>query len=158
MHKALNCYECFVAFVSDVSGCVSISAFGSLICVPVGIASSAVGNCASTAWIKKHKPIVTNQEKKRGRIVLLVKTKSNSVEVLISKALINSYTMHDEFVSVKNVLREYNEMRNKLKILKLLSLCNTLYKITDLSRASYVKNGVEAVVDNDDILWLMKNL
>ena len=66
--------------------------------------------------------------------------------------------MHDEFVSVKNVLREYNEMRNKLKILKLLSLCNTLYKITDLSRASYVKNGVEAVVDNDDILWLMKNL
>ena len=56
------------------------------------------------------------------------------------------------------MLREYNEMRNKLKILKLLSLCNTLYKITDLSRASYVKNGVEAVVDNDDILWLMKNL
>ena len=90
--------------------------------------------------------------------MLLVKTKSNSVEVLISKALINSYTMHDQFVSVKNVLREYNEMRNKLKILKLLSLCNTLYKITDLSRASYVKNGVEAVVDNDDILWLMKNL
>ena len=92
--------------------------------------------------------------------MLLVKTKSNSVEVLISKALINSYTMHDEFVSVKNVLREYNEMKNNSKILKLLSLslCNTLYKITDLSRASYVKNGVEAVVDNDDILWLMKKL
>ena len=66
MYKALNCYECFIAFVSDVSGCVSISAFGSLICVPVGIASSAVGlrNCASTAWIKKHMSIVMNKEKK----------------------------------------------------------------------------------------------
>ena len=66
MYKALNCYECFIAFFSDVSGCVSISAFGSLICVPVGISSSEVGlrNCASTAWIKKHKSIVMNKEKK----------------------------------------------------------------------------------------------
>ena len=45
----------------------------------------------------------------------------NTIEVLISKALIDSYISHDEFVSVNNVLREYNEIkgRNK-KILKLL--------------------------------------
>ena len=51
----------------------------------------------------------------------------NTIEVLISKALIDSYISHDEFLSVNNVLREYNEIkgRNK-KILKLL--WSILYK------------------------------
>ena len=43
--------------------------------------------------------------------VLLVKTKLNTIEVLVSKALIDSYINHDEFVSINNVLREYNEMK-----------------------------------------------
>ena len=40
---------------STVAGCVSVSAFASLVCVPVGIASSAavIKICAITAGIKK---------------------------------------------------------------------------------------------------------
>ena len=37
------------------------------------------------------------------------------MEVLICKSLIVSYINHNEFVSVNNVLRKYNEMRNKIK-------------------------------------------
>ena len=48
-------------------------------------------------------------------IVLLGKTKSNTIEVLISKSLIDSYISHDGFVSVNNVLREYNEMKEEKK-------------------------------------------
>ena len=33
----------------------------------------------------------------------------------MSKALIDSYISHDEFVSVNNVLREYNEMKEENK-------------------------------------------
>ena len=40
--KALNYFEHFPIFVFAVSGCVSISAFASLVRVPVGITSSAV--------------------------------------------------------------------------------------------------------------------
>ena len=47
--------------------------------------------------------------------MLLVKTNLNTTEVLISKALINSYVNHDEFVSVNNVLREYNKMKEEVK-------------------------------------------
>ena len=43
------------------------------------------------------------------------KDKLNIIEVLISKALINSYISHDKFVTVSNVLREYNEMKNETK-------------------------------------------
>ena len=39
-------------------------------------------------------------------IVLLGKTKSDTIEALISKALIDSYINNDGFGSVNNVLRE----------------------------------------------------
>ena len=38
-------------------------------------------------------------------IVLSEKDKLNTIEVLISKTLIDTYISHDEFVSVNNVLR-----------------------------------------------------
>ena len=83
--------------VSAVTGCVSVSAFASLTAVPVGITSSAGGLkiCAITAGIKTH-----------DKIVLLGKTKSDIIEALISKALIDSYINNDGFGSVNNVWRE----------------------------------------------------
>ena len=47
--------------------------------------------------------------------MLLGKDKLNTIEVLISKTLIDSYISHDEFVSVNDVLREYNEMKKEIK-------------------------------------------
>ena len=46
---------------------------------------------------------------------MLGKDKLNAIEVLISKALIDSYISHDEFVSLNNVLREYYEMKEEIK-------------------------------------------
>ena len=43
--------------------------------------------------------------------MLLEKAKLDSIAVLISKALIDSYIRHDVFVSVNNVLRNYNEIK-----------------------------------------------
>ena len=48
-------------------------------------------------------------------MVLLGQTKLDTVEVLISKALMDSYINYDEFVSVNNVLREYNKMKEEFK-------------------------------------------
>ena len=80
-------------------------AFALLVCVPVGITSSIVG--IITVTIKKYKPIVKKKKNKHDKIVLFGKDKLNTIEVLISKVLINSYIRNNEFVSVKRVLREY---------------------------------------------------
>ena len=45
--------------------------------------------------------------------MLLGKDKLNTIEVLISIALIDSYISHDKFVSVNNVLRESYEMKEE---------------------------------------------
>ena len=58
--KYLNYVEHLLIIASTVTGCVSISAFASLVCVPVGITSSAIGIniFAFIAGIKKYKSII----------------------------------------------------------------------------------------------------
>ena len=50
---------------------------------------------------------------------MLAKSKLNSIEVLLSKALIDSVISHDEFVLINNALKKYNEMKEETKSLKL---------------------------------------
>ena len=57
--------------------------------------------CAITSAIKKYKPIIYKYKKSHDKKVLLAKTKLNSIEVSISKAVIDSYISYDEFVPVK---------------------------------------------------------
>ena len=45
----------------------------------------------------------------------LGKDKLNTVDVLISKALIDSYIGHNKFVLVNNLLRKYNEKKEEIK-------------------------------------------
>ena len=49
---------------------------------------------------------------------MLTKSKSNRIEVLISKSLIDSNISHDEFVLINNVLKEYEGMKEEIKNLK----------------------------------------
>ena len=52
---------------------------------------------------------------------MLAKFKLNCLEVLISKALIDSNNSHDEFVWIKNVLKEFDNMKEEIKKFKDLS-------------------------------------
>ena len=96
----LNYIEHFLIVASSITECISISVFASLIGIPIGITSSAkeLKICAITAGIKKYKSIIKKKKKKHDKIVLLAKSKWNTMKVLISKALINSVISHDEFV------------------------------------------------------------
>ena len=104
----LNYIEHFLILVSTITGCISISASASLIGGPIEITSSAIRLkiCAIAAGIKKYKLIMKKKKKKHDKIVLLVKTKLISIEVLISKALIDSVISHDEFALINNVRKK----------------------------------------------------
>ena len=47
--------------------------------------------------------IIKKNKKKHDKTLFLAKSKLNSVELLISKALIKSNINHDEFVSINDV-------------------------------------------------------
>ena len=67
----LNYIEHFLILASTITGCISISAFASLIGILIGITSSAIGLkiCAITAGIKKYKSIIKKKKKKHDKIV-----------------------------------------------------------------------------------------
>ena len=61
---------------------------------------------------------MTEKKTQHDRIVFLAKYKWNTIEVLISKALILSNTGHDKLVAVSNVLRKYDHMKEAIENLK----------------------------------------
>ena len=73
--KYLNYVEHLLILVSKMTGCVSVSAFHSLVVIPVGITSSAVGIsiCVIIAGIKNYKSMIKKKKKKEKqyKIVLL---------------------------------------------------------------------------------------
>ena len=116
----LNYIEHFLILASTITRCISISAFASPLDIPKRIMSSAIGLkiCAITAGFKKCKWIIKKRKKKHNKIVLLAKSKLNSIEVLISQDLIDSNIKYDEFILINNVLKEYDEMKEEIKNLK----------------------------------------
>ena len=86
----LNYTEHVLILPSAITGCISTSALASLVGIPVEIASSAIGLkiCAIATGIKKYKSIIKKTKKNHDKIALLGKSKLNSIEVLISKALL----------------------------------------------------------------------
>ena len=63
----LNCFEHLLILASTIPGCISFSAFTSLIGIPIGITSSVIRLkiCAITAGIKKYTSIIKKKKKKK---------------------------------------------------------------------------------------------
>ena len=103
----INYIEHYLVLGSTITICISISAFASLVAIPMRITSSAIGlkMCAISAAIKKYKLTIKKKKKKHYKIVLLAKSNGNSIATLLSKALIDSVISHDEFVLINNVLK-----------------------------------------------------
>ena len=115
--RAFNYIQHLLILVSTVTRCISISAFASLVGIPIGIMSSVTGSkiCVITAGIKKYISIIKKKKKSHEKILSLSKFKSNRVEALISRALINSNISHNDFVLIKVVPKEFDDMKEEIK-------------------------------------------
>ena len=83
--------------LSATSGGVSIISFTSIIGAPVGIASASFTLIFSltTGIVKKLLNITRNKKKKHDKVLMLAKSKLNSIETLISQALIDMEISHE---------------------------------------------------------------
>ena len=87
---------------------------------PAGIASTSFTLVFSLATeiIKKVLQISRNKKKKHTEIIVLAKTKSNSIGTLISQALIDSEICHDEFKTIVNEKEKYEKMKEDIRMMK----------------------------------------
>ena len=98
----LNYIENLLILDSAITECIFISAFASFVGIPIVTTSSPIGLkiCAIAAGIKKCNSIIKKRKKKHDKIALLSKYNLNTIEVLISKALIDLVITHDKFALI----------------------------------------------------------
>ena len=89
--------------ISTITGCVSVSVLASLVGMPIWVTSSAIALkiCAITTGMKKSIINIKKKKKEHDK----AKSQLNRIEILISKALVDSNMNHDEFVLINNVLK-----------------------------------------------------
>ena len=99
------------------SGGVSIIVFKSVVGAPVGIASASFTLIFSlTAGItKKLLNITRKKKKKQDKILMLAKSKLNSIETLISQTLIDMDIWHEEFITILKEKGRYEMMKDNLR-------------------------------------------
>ena len=104
--------------LSATTGEVSIISFTSIIEAPVGIGSASFTLIFSptTGIIKKLLNITRKKKKKKyNKILVLVKSKLNSIDTLISQALIDMDISHEEFITILKEKDRYEMMKDNLR-------------------------------------------
>ena len=104
--------------LSATTGGVSIISFTSIIGAPVGIASASFTLIFSltTGIIKKLLSITRNKKKKHDKIIMFAKSKLNSIETLISQALVDMEISHEEFVAIFKEKDKYEKMKEMREV------------------------------------------
>ena len=106
--------------LSATSGIISITLFATVIGVPVGIASASLKLIfsISTGIVKKRLLKTTrNKKKKHNKIVILARSKLNNRESKISNALINNEINHEDFMTIINEEKNYQELKESIRMM-----------------------------------------
>ena len=69
----------------------------------------------TTGIIKKLLSITRNKKKKHYKILMLAKSKLSNIETLVSKALIDMETSHEEFFTIMKEKNEYEKMKENVR-------------------------------------------
>ena len=136
---AFDYIDKILILVSATTGGVSIISFTSFVGATVGIASASftLSFSLATGIVKKILNITRNKKKKHGKILMLAKSKLNSIETLISQALIDMEISHDEFITISKEKDKFEKIKDNLRsdnekqVSKYTSFKQ--YKIKDLS-------------------------
>ena len=94
---------------------ISIASFATVIGALVGIASASLSLTfsLSTGIIKKLLKTTRNKKKKHNKIIMLARTKLNSIESKVSEALVNSEISHEDFMVIVNEEKKISRVKRK---------------------------------------------
>ena len=67
--------------------------------------------------MKKLLKTTRNKKKKYNEIILLARSKLNSIEIKISEALINSEIIHEDFITIINEEKKYRELKESIRMM-----------------------------------------
>ena len=104
-------------FLSVTTGTISIASLATFTGAPAGIVNASFSFTFSifTGIVKKLLKTTRNKKKTHNKIVMLARSKLNSIESKISEALINNKISHESFITIIN---EEKNTENEKKALE----------------------------------------
>ena len=98
-----------------LAGSISIASFTTVIGAPARIiwASCGLTFSVTSGFVKKFFKKIRNKKKKHNKIVMLARSKLNSIESKISKALIDNEISHEDFETVINEEKKISRIERK---------------------------------------------
>ena len=102
--------------LSVATGSISIASFATVIGAPVGMmsASCSLAFSITTGFVKKFLKTIRNKKKKHNKIVMLARSKLNSIESKISEALMDNEISHEDFETIINEEKKYLELKESI--------------------------------------------
>ena len=67
--------------------------------------------------MKKLLKTTRNKKKKYNEIIMLARSKLNSIKIKISEALINSEISHEDFITIINEEKKYRELKESIRMM-----------------------------------------
>ena len=88
--------------LSVTTGSISIASFATVIGAPVGMmsASCSLAFSITTGFVKKFLKTIRNKKKKHNKIVILARSKLNSIESKRTEALTNNEISHKDLMTI----------------------------------------------------------
>ena len=122
LSKYIASFEYFdksLIVLSVTTGSISIVSFATVTGAPLRIisASFSLAFSISTGIIKKLLKTTRNKKKKHNKIVMLARSKLNSIESKISEALINNEISHEDFMTIINEEKKYRELKESIRMM-----------------------------------------
>ena len=102
----------------------------------------------TTGFVKKFLKTIRNKKKKHNKIVMLVRSKLNSIESKISQALINNEIRHEDFMTILNEEKKYRELKESIRMMN--SQKSDIKKISLIEEGK--KTGINEVIKRNEII------
>ena len=105
--------------LSVATDSISIVSFARAIGASVGImsASCSLAFSITTGFVKKFMKTIRNKKKKHNKIVMLARSKLNSIESKISEALINNEISHEDVMTILNEEKKYRDLKESNRMI-----------------------------------------
>ena len=103
---SLDYFDKSLNVLSILSGSMSVASFATVLGAPAGIigAGCALTLSITSGFLKKFLKTIGNKKKKLNEIVMLARSKLNSIE---SKSLIDNEISHEDFATIINEEKKY---------------------------------------------------
>ena len=136
--------------MSITTGSISIASFATVIGAPVGTVSAnfSLAFSISTGLIKKLLKATRSKKKRHNKIVMLARSKLNSIESKISEALIKNEINHEDFEAIINEEKKYRELKESIRMMN--SQRSDAEKINLIEEGK--KIGINEVIKRNEII------